>query len=895
MSLDRKQRICALFESALELPADSVEDFLRRECGGDIGLEDEVRRMLCARVAGGFPDNRPTESPTADSTDTIPAQEVRISGLVNARLKGRYLIQHELGHGGFAVVYLAVDEQLLPRRVVIKILQDAELDPWRRRKFHNEIEALARLSHPGIVSISDSGETEDGRPFLVMEYVEGKTLRHLIRPEGLPLETIAAIVRQAGGALAAAHQNGIWHRDLKPENVMIQTLDDGEHRVKLIDFGIATVLHSQDPAESASKISGTLPYMAPEQLNGRPGASSDLYSLGVITYEMMTGRLPLRAENAVQLHAMQKEGVRIAPRSLRPDLPEEASRAILKALAFEESDRQESVAEFVRELGQGLRAAASIPGAIPSATEQLPPRKKSRRSRIILAVLLAATLFLAAAALAMRSPHLQASMVVFEINDLVNDPAFRPLSRGLTGALLSRLIRVEGLSVKQYYGTRDQATTAAISDRFFLDGDLQEYHSRIRLTMRLTDTAKGNSIVWSNSFDRDLDNPLELESEVARQVVAGLEDDVFSPVSGPQRVQFAELRVIRWFGNLLGNNQVKVSTTQNASAYRAYVRARQLYEERTPAAIQAAIQSLKQAVNQDPNFALAYAALADAYRASLEEKQGAPDEMIGLSLKCAQKAVSLDPKLPEAHVALAGVRQAQWDWKSSERSYREAIRLDPKSPVAYRRYGGLILQFGRFDEALQYMRKGLDLDPYDYPSHSAYGMGLLMARRYGEAEEHLKWTLAQRDLLAAHDILGWVYATRGQQAKGAEAKRYFDLALGEAQAVHDLEIKGAAAPETASTSLSDDMFAVFHAMRGDAAASRRFLAKLVSRRDADAVSPADLAEIHAALGETATAISYLQQAARIKDRGMLYLRVDPVWDPIRNTDGFREILLTMQL
>jgi serine/threonine-protein kinase len=878
MSPDRKQRVYALFESALELPAGSAEDFLRRECGGDAGLEDEVRRMLRERAATG-------------STDTIPADEVRLPGLAHTRLKGRYLIQREIGRGGFGVVYLAHDENLLSKRVVVKVMLGAELDSWRRRKFHDEIAALARLSHPSIVSISDSGETEDGRPFLVMEYVEGKSLRCLMRPEGLDFETVAAVVRDVGGALEAAHKTGIRHRDLKPENIMVQALQDGEHRVKLIDFGIAAVIDSAEPAETASRIAGTLRYMAPEQLRGSPSTASDLYSLGVITYEMVAGRVPFRAENAVQLHALQKAGVRIAPGSLRPDLRKEAEQAILKALAFEESGRQRTAAEFVRELSQGLREAPPA-AATRSATGE-PHGKGSRRPRVVLTVLLAAVSVVTAAAFTMRSPRLQTSMVVFQINDLVNDPAYRPLSGGLTGALLARLIRVKGLSVKQYYGTRNPTAAASIRDRFYLDGDLQKYQNRIRLTMRLTDTEKGNSVVWSNAFDRDLDNPLELENEVAQQVVDGLEDDVFSPVSRPQRVQFAGRRIIRWFANLLGDSQIQVTGTQDPTAYRAYARGRQLYEERSPAAIQSAIQSFRQAVGQDPNFALAFAALSNAYRAAIDEKLGTPDELIGLSLRYAQKAVSLNPQLPEAHAALAGVRQEQWDWKGSERSYREAIRLDPKSPVAYRRYGGLILQFGRFDEALQYMGKGLELDPYDYPSHSAYGMGLLMAGRYGEAEEHLKWTLAQRNLMVAHDVLGWVYATRGRQAAGDERKRYFDLALGEARAVHDLEIKGAAAPDTASTRLSDDMFAVFHGMRGDRPAAQRFLSKLSSGPDAGEVSPADLAEIYAALGETKTAISYLQRAQRIKDRGMLYLKVNPVWDPIRNSDDFRRILLTM--
>jgi len=631
--------------------------------------------------------------------------------------------------------------------------------------------------------------------------------------------------------------------------------------------------------------------MAPEQLSGKPTALSDLYSLAVITYEMATGRVPFRAENAVALHALQKTGVQVAPRSLRPDLPQEAEQAILKALAFEESGRQPTVAGFVRELGDGLRPAPAPAGALEGAKVRAGGKKPMRR-RVLLTLVLAAALFLTAM-VAMRSPQLETSMVVFQINDLANDPAYRPLARGLNGALLSRLIRVKGLSVKQYYGTRDQAAHAAIRDRFYLEGDLQKFASRIRLTMRLTDTGKGNSVVWSSSFDSDLDNPLELENEVAQQVVEGLEDDVFSPVSSPQRVQFAGRRLLRWFATLLGGSPVQVTPTQNPAAYRAYMRARQLLEERTPASIQSAIGSLQQAVKQDPNFALAFATLSDAYRAAIDEEQGSPEDLIAQALGYAQKAVSLNPQLPEAHAALAGVLQDQWDWAGAERSYLEAIRLDPKSPVAYRRYGGLILQFGQFEKALQYMKTGLDLDPYDYPSHSGYGFGLLMARRYAEAQDYLKWTLTQRNFLLAHDVLGWVYANLGRQASGSEAKGYFDSALGEARAVHDLESRDEATPQKASTPLSDEMFAVFYAMRGDSVASRRFLARLRSRSGPGAANPFDMAEVYAALGETAAAVSYLQQAARIKDRGMLYLKVNPFWDPIRDTEGFRKVLLTM--
>jgi adenylate cyclase len=278
-------------------------------------------------------------------------------------------------------------------------------------------------------------------------------------------------------------------------------------------------------------------------------------------------------------------------------------------------------------------------------------------------------------------------MVVFQINDLVNDPSYRHLSSGMTAELVTRLIQVDGLSVKQYYQPRDKAPLDAIKDRFHLDGDLQKYKNQVRLTMRLTDTGKGNVVVWSSSFDRDLDNPLNLETEVANRVVQGLENRVFAEAPAPVRVQFAGLRAVRSARSLFGLAPSAETATRNPAAYYTYMRGRQLLEERTPAAVRSAIQLLEQAVRDDPEFAMAYATLADAYRALIDGRQSTQD-LIAKAKEQAERAVSLNPQLPEAHTALAGVRQMQWDWERSEESYREAIRLDPKSPVGYRRYGG---------------------------------------------------------------------------------------------------------------------------------------------------------------------------------------------------------------
>jgi len=361
MTPEHTDRIRQLFTDALKLPSSERSAFLIRSCGSDRDLLAEVESLLSASNSTktsifGLRLRQSRQANPANPFDPGIAGP-RDQSMAGTLLKERYLLQRELGRGGFGVVYLAADEQLLSKPVVIKIVLTAKPDPWERRKFRNEIEALARLNHPGVVSVLDLGETKDGRPFLVMEYVKGTPLRALMLPEGMDLERVADLIRQIGGALEAAHRNGIWHRDLKPENVMIQTLEDGDQRIKLIDFGIATVKGSEAIVGSTTRIAGTLRYMAPEQLRGKPSAASDIYGLAVIAYEMVTGRTPFNAETSLELYALKMSEVKVGPKSLRPSLPEEAEQSILKALQPAEGNRHPAIKDFVQELVRGLRAA----------------------------------------------------------------------------------------------------------------------------------------------------------------------------------------------------------------------------------------------------------------------------------------------------------------------------------------------------------------------------------------------------------------------------------------------------------------------------------------------------------------------------------------------------------
>jgi serine/threonine protein kinase len=285
--------------------------------------------------------------------ETAMFEQPELSGLT---LDNRYFIEKELGRGGVGAVYLARDRKLHDKAVVIKILLEKSLqNSWVVQKFQQEKEALARVDHPGVVGILDTGELPDGKPYLVMQFIDGVTLRSLIRPEGIALDSAAELLKQIGRALGAAHDKGVLHRDLKPENIMRQRLGAGEEQVKIIDFGIAKLKDSiVAPSTVTGATAGTVSYMAPEQLSGRAvSAATDIYALGAIAHEMVTGRKPFNPETGFELLEMQRGGVRVKPSDLRPSLSEEASQIILRALSFDPKERFQTA----RELGDALARA----------------------------------------------------------------------------------------------------------------------------------------------------------------------------------------------------------------------------------------------------------------------------------------------------------------------------------------------------------------------------------------------------------------------------------------------------------------------------------------------------------------------------------------------------------
>jgi len=338
------------------------------------------------------PDKSQVETVTLNETSTLPLNETTLPSppnLAGETLDDRYVIEREIGHGGVGVVFLARDCKLHDKHVVIKVLLEKSLDnAWVVQKFQQEKEALARVDHPGVVGVLGGGELPNGQPYIVMQFVDGVTLRSQIKPEGMPLDRAAEIIKQIGRALSAAHEKGIFHRDLKPENIMLQSFGHGEEQVKIIDFGIAKLKDSMvAPSTMTGATAGTVAYMAPEQLSGRPtSAATDIYAFGAIAYEIITGRKPFNPETGFELLEMQRRGVRINASDLRPAVLPEANDLVMRALNFEASARFLTARELGDALARGLNddvthpqadvLAAQVP-ATQLATQANPPARQT--------------------------------------------------------------------------------------------------------------------------------------------------------------------------------------------------------------------------------------------------------------------------------------------------------------------------------------------------------------------------------------------------------------------------------------------------------------------------------------------------------------------------------------
>ena len=802
---------------------------------------------------------------------------------------GRYRILQLRGRGGMGEVYKALDERLKITIGLKTIRYDWSTQDDQLARFNREIRLAREVSHPNLCRVFDLAEhhgPEEDTVCLTMEWLDGETLEeHLLHSRPWSPDAALPVLSQIASALDSLHAAGIIHRDLKPGNIILVPASAGTWRAVVTDFGLARQTVAEDLYQSRTDAQAGAPYfIAPEQLeSGSHTPASDIYAFGLLVDEMVTSSRAFDGQSIASIYYQKLRGRPIPPARRNPQLPSHWSRVILQCLDRSPARRFSSASAVVAALRSPLAALLAI------------TRRLRFRGALLLVLLLLLAL-LVPLLLAAFSPRQEIPIAVFRIRDLTADPASKYLSTGLTAELVKQLLKLEGLSVKPFHGSFDDKARQKLDERFLLDGDLQKHANRIRLNLRLMDRSNSGAVVWADSVDRELANPLAVQTEVVSHILPGLHSYIASRSHAAGPVQLAGIRLLSASRAIFQTGSAAPLPTHNPAAFHSYLRAIHLLEERRPESVRAAIQSLELAVNEDPGFALAYASLSDACRALLDMKQGSQEDLRARALAYAQKAVGFNPYSPEAHTSLAATRQLLWDWKGSEQSYREAIRLAPKSPVAYSRLGGLILQFGRFDEALALYRKGLELDPYDYPAHSSYGRALQIARRPKEAEAHLKWTLSQHDFMSAHVNLGPVYALLGRSATNpAEAQRYFNLALAEAAAVARMETAGAPAGTTPKTPSSDYMFAMFHAMSGDTVAAQSALRHMLRNNDFVRDSPISVALVYGMLNDVENAALYLREAAKVKDRGLLYLKVLPLWDPIRGHPSYTEIINAMQL
>lgn len=734
-------------------------------------------------------------------------------------------------------VYRARDERL-ERDVAIKILRSGVRDdPEARKRFRQEASALSRLSHPSISTVLDF-DSENGTEFLVLELVEGRRLDEILGEGPMPEDEALRIGAEIAEALAAAHDEGVVHRDLKPANVML-TPRGG---LKLLDFGLA-LLAQASPASTetrsvgdAGQLVGTIAYMAPEQLIGRPvDGRADLYALGVLLFEMAAGRLPFTATPATALmnEILHRPAARPDSfgRPMRPGLA-----PLIQDLLEKDPTRRPASA---REVADGLRKLRDTGSAESSS-----PRDADRSS-----------------VSAPSSPARIRSLAVLPLVHLSGDPEQEYFADGMTEALITDLAQIGDLrvvsrtSAMQFKGVRKPLPEIARALRVdaVVEGTVARHGDRVRITAQLIEAATDRHL-WARSYERDLSDVLALQGEVA------------AAIAGEIRVRI-EPRVKE---RLARDRRVE------PRAFEAYLRGRYHWNRRTADGIRRGIEYFQEAIERDPLHAPAYAGLAQAYDTLGSYNFIPPGEAFSLARDAVTRALELDDSLPEAHVALGGVLQSHlWDWSGAEAAFRRALDLDPSHAGAHHWYSDFLSAMGRPEEAVASARRAAELDPLNLAINMTLGAAYFYARRYEEAMEQQRRTLDLDPAFApAHRSMGGALEQLGRYDEAIEEYR-----------------KGAALSHDLSAS---SLLAHAYAVSGRRDEARRLLRELEDAAGDRYVSPYSLAAVHAGLGDVDRAFEMLHRALDSKDRGMAWILVAPRLDPLRADPRFTDLLRRMK-
>src|SRR5712691_975549 len=629
-------------------------------------------------------------------------------------LSDRYTIERLLGHGGMATVHLA-EEIKHKRKVAIKILKQEFGASVGAERFLREIGIAARLSHPHIVPLIDSGES-DGSLYYVSPFVPGGSLRdRLNREKRLPIDDALRIVNEIGVALDYAHRNGFVHRDVKPENILF-----ADDHALLADFGIAHVASTtaEESITLAGLALGTPEYMSPEQAAGETeiGVPGDVYGLACVFYEMLAGEPPFHGASARATMAKQVTEKARPVRTLRPDAPVGFDRVLERALAKSPVQRFATISEFCDALSHA-RTAPSQPSAATTRTIAVLPFVNS-------------------------SP----------------DPDNEYLSDGITDELINALTRVSGLRVASRTSVfalkgkpQDvRATGALLGVSAILEGTVRKAGDRLRITARLTATDDGRHL-WSERYDRELHDVFAIQDEIAGTIVSTLRTTLLAEVADPTPRRY----------------------TESVTAYGLYLKGRYCWNKRSAEGVREAIDYFEQAIAADPKYALAYAGLGDAYALQVDYRGVPVTEGLTRARAYARQALALDETIAEAHTSLGWVLFIyDWDWEAGVRAFRRAVELNPGYATAHQWYSFALTSLGRMDEALLEGHTALELDPASVSIRRSLGFLYYYARRYDTALEHLRRAIAMNPTSQEnYRLLGLTLAQSGVYDQAERAVR----------------------------------------------------------------------------------------------------------------------------
>ena len=778
-----------------------------------------------------------------------------------------YRILAALGRGGMGVVYKAEDTRL-GRTVALKFVPESmATDRLSIERFQREARAVSVLNHPNICTLHDIDEI-DGRPFLVMEHLEGEDLRARLQKAPLELDELTRLAIQMADALEAAHTRGIVHRDIKPANLFLTT----RGQIKIMDFGLAKLAFCGTPAETGASQAptaamdqqltspgtaiGTVAYMSPEQARGEDlDARTDLFSFGVVLYEMATRKSPFLGTTTALTFVSILQTTPEAPGQLRPGLPRELDGIISKALQKNRAERYQSAAEVRADLKRVRRGAPSISSQAEAAAPAAAPAPAPSRRTVIAAG--SATLAVASGLVyAFFRERPLDSLAVLPFVNAGGDPSAEYLSDGITESIINNLSQMNKLAVRSFssvapYKKKDATPQQAgreLEVRAVLTGRLAPHGEELDVSAELIDVRQ-NRQIWGNRYTRRKADLLAVQEEISREVSEKLR----MKMSGADQQRMAR------------------RGTENTEAYQLYLQGRYQWNRRTLDGIQQSIDYFQQAIRKDPRYALAYAGEADSYALLADFNVLPTKEVMPKARGAAAKALELDETLAEAHTSLAWAKFHDWDWAAAEKEFRRAIQVNSGYVTAHLWYGEYLMARGRFEEAQAQLSRAMQLNPASPVVSLASGYRYYYARQYTQAIEQWQKTLAAEPaFLPAHAGLGRAYGQKGMNKEAiAEFRRALELSEGD----------------------SSDLAALAYAyalgqQRADAA---KILAQLQERSQQTYVQPMWIAVIHAALGEKDRAHDWMQRAEEDRSAWLLFLKVDPVFDSMRQEPWFAEL------